>query len=280
MASLTAALQAGEVDIASNITGDDAQRLTASGKLTVKPFDTTSTHWLGMLNSKAPYNDVRVRQALNYAVDRNAIVQGIFAGLAKPMRSPLFPGLPYYAEQPPYDYNPDKAKQLLSDAGAGDGFQGVLLYPNLGQVPTVAQAIAENYRQIGVQLSLDGREQAVWGQLVRAHDDARDTFYSTRSGLGVDFNLNRIFSKSTWDDDNRTRYTNPQVEDLLVKARSAFDESTRQSLYGQLQQIIWQDAPVVFIVSLQIAVAANPKLSNYTLLPNGYLLVADAVKGA
>jgi peptide/nickel transport system substrate-binding protein len=113
---------------------------------------------------------------------------------------------------------------------------------------------------------------------VRAHDDTRDTFYSTRSGLGVDFNLNRIFSKSTWDDDNRARYTNPQVEDLLAKGRSTFDESQRQAIYGQLQQVIWQDAAEVFLVSLQVAVAANPKLSGYTLLPNLYLLLGDAVK--
>ena len=280
MASLTAALQAGEVDIASNITGDDAKRLGTGGKVSVKQFDTTSTHWLGMLNTKAPYTDQRVRQALNYAVDRDAIVQGIFGGLAKPMRSPLFPGLPYYTEQPAYDYNPAKAKQLLSDAGQGGGFQAVLLYPTLGLVPTVSQAIAENFRQIGVQLTLDGRESAVWGQLVRAHDDARDTFYSTRSGLGVDFNLNRIFSKSTWDDDNRARYTSPQVEDLLVKGRSTFDDAQRQAIYAQLQQIIWQDAPEVFLVSLQIAVAASPKLTGYTLQPNLYLLLADAVKSA
>jgi ABC-type transport system substrate-binding protein len=280
MASLTAALEAGEADIAWNVTGDDAKRLGTSGKLTVNSFDTTATHWLGMLNTKAPYNDVRVRQALNYAVDRDSIVQGIFSGLAKPMRSPLFPGLPYYTPQPAYDYNPDKAKQLLSDAGHGDGFKGTLLYPTLGQVASVAQAIAENCRQIGVELSLDGREQAVWGQLVRAHDDARDTFYSTRSGLGVDFNLSRIFSKATWDDDNRARYTNLQVEDLLVKGRSSFDEAQRQAIYSQIQQIIWQDAPEVFLVSLQVAVAANPKLSGYSLLPNVYMLLRDVVKSA
>jgi ABC-type transport system substrate-binding protein len=63
-----------------------------------------------------------------------------------------------------------------------------------------------------------------------------------------------------------------------VKGRSSFNESERQATYGQLQQIIWQDAPEVFLVALQVGVASNPKLTGYTLLPNLNMLLRDAMK--
>jgi ABC-type transport system substrate-binding protein len=198
--------------------------------------------------------------------------------LASVQTSPVFPGLPYRVEQKPYAYDPVLAKQLLSDAGVGNGLKITLLFPTLGQVGNVSQAVAEDYRKIGVELELQPKEQAVWGQLARAHDDVRDMSYNTRAGLGIDFNLNRMFAKSAWDEDNRSRYFNPQVEDLLVKGRSSFDEKVRADTYAEIQRIVWDEAPEVFLFSLQVAVGANPKLANFALLPNAYLLLAEATR--
>lgn len=277
-AAIIAALEAGEVDIATDIPPDDVNRLKGSDRVSIKFYTTTSTHMIGMLNSKAPFSDVRVRKALNYAVNREAIVQAVFGGLASVQTSPVFPGLPYHVDQPPYTYDQARAKQLLADAGFDSGLKITLLYPTLGQVGNVSQAVAEDYRKIGVELELQPKEQAIWGQLARAHDDVRDMSYNTRAGLGIDFNLNRMFAKSAWDEDNRSRYFNPQIEDLLVKGRSSFDEKVRADTYAEIQRIVWDEAPEVFMFSLQVAVGANPKLANFTLLPNAYLLLAEATK--
>lgn len=278
MGAIVAGLEAGEFDVAVNLPPDQVKRLQEVDGLSVEVFDLAGADKVGMLNSKKPFDDVRVRRALNYAVNRQAIVDAILGSFGQVTTTPLFVGLPYRVEQEPYTYDPERAKQLLAEAGYPDGFSTTLLYAPIGTFPTTVQAVAADFKEVGVEVDLQSREQAVWGQLVTAKDDTRDMWYEHKGGLGVDFNLTRLYAKSSWDVDNRSRYFNQRVEDLLVEARSSFDETARANAYGEIQKIVWEDAPDVFLISEKLPLVATSQLQNFKVTANGYLLLAEATK--
>lgn len=278
MGAIVAGLEAGEFDVAVNLPPDQVKRLQEVDGLSVNVFDLAGADKLGMLTTKKPFDDVRVRRALNHAVNRQAIVDAILGGFGQVTTTPLFVGLPYRVDQEPYTYDLEMAKQLLAEAGYPDGFKTTLLYAPLGTIPTSVQAVAADFKKVGVDVDLQSREQAVWGQLVTAKDDERDMWYEHKGGLGVDFNLTRLYAKSSWDVDNRSRYFNQRVEDLLVQARSSFDEQVRAEAYGEIQKIVWEDAPDVFLISEKLPLVANAQLQNYKVTANGYLLLAEVTK--
>ena len=250
IASIVAGLESGEIDAATELTGDDTVRLKSNAKLKVQYFDSSATFMICMLVTVKPLDDVRVRQAINYAVDKESIVKNIMRGLAQPTASPAFPGLPYRVVQPPYTYNPAKAKELLTQAGLAGGFTTKLAYnTSFEKGKEVIQAVQGYLKDVGINAEIEVFESAAYSTYFRdkTPEATRRLFMVSKSGAGVDFNLTRLYSKATWDDDNRERYFNQTVEDLLASTRYSFDEALRAKNYAEIQRIIWQDAPEIWM---------------------------------
>ena len=184
---------------------------------------------MGVLTVKEPFSDVRVRQALMYAVDRDTICKTILKGLAIPSDEPALAGQPVPRRADAVQLRSRPRRSNCSRMPAyGNGIKMAILFSNYAPQPDCCQAYAEYYSQVGIEVDLQQREDAVWAQLARAHDNARDLFLQSKGGIGTDFNLNRLYSDQFIDEDNRGRWVDPRVEELLPKGRESFDPNVRQ----------------------------------------------------
>jgi ABC-type transport system substrate-binding protein len=280
-ASLVAAVEAGEVDIATPINADDAIRLQDDPDLLVGQYDAFLTVMDGILMAVPPLDDVRVRHALNYMVDKEAITVGIFLGFAKPTETVLYPGLPYRVPQPPYEYNPEKARELLAEAGYPDGFTTELAYsPDFDKGKEVSEAIAAWAADVGITLELKPMESAVLSSYYREKDEVpgRRIFMMRKSAFGVDFNLTRLFTKASWDDDNRARFYDPEVERLLEEARYSFDEGLRARNYAEVQRIVWEAALEIFLYTYSPPYVTQTDVKGIWFKPDGAIMLAGVYR--
>jgi ABC-type transport system substrate-binding protein len=265
--AMIAGLEAGEIDYISSVAPTYVDRLKGNAKLRVSTHTPSAAYIMGVLTVKKPFDDVRVRQALMYAVDRDTIIKTILKGLAVPSTSPLWPGNPFRVEQQPYNYDPAKAKQLLTEAGYGSGFKMAILFSGFAPQPDICQAYGEYYSQVGIEVDLQQREDAVWAQLVRAKDNDRDLFLQSKGGIGTDFNLNRLYSGQFLDEDNRGRWVDPRIEDLLPKGRESFVDADRAKIYAEIQKIVWENVPELFAWHPQTVIAQKTEVQGAVFMP-------------
>ena len=161
-ASRMVALETGEVHAAVRIPPFDIPRLKADPKITIVSAPSVRTIYLGFNALKEPLNDKRVRQALNYAVNKEAIVKHVLGGVGRVSDAPISPGIFGYTPVKPYEYNIEKAKALLAEAGFPKGFE-TTLHPAVGRYymdVSVATAVAADLLKVGVKADIKMME---WG---------------------------------------------------------------------------------------------------------------------
>jgi peptide/nickel transport system substrate-binding protein len=241
------ALRTGEVDLISNL--EPTQLSSVAGN----EMQSVSTSGLGVmlliLNAgKGPTADKRVRQAINYAIDKDKIVKVLYAGAAKPVNSPyanLLEG--YDAGLPtPYPYNPDKAKQLLGEAGLASGFKFTIDTPNGRYLndKQVAEAAAGDLRKVGIDMQVNTLE---WGAMVKALQEKQsDAFLLMQNSQDTYQLISTCFSSKIkgipW-----LNYSNPEVDQLIDQSGQEMDQTKRVDLYKQASKQIVEDAPWVFL---------------------------------
>ena len=248
------ALEAGEVDFVYAVPPADIPRLEKNPDIRIVPgMPTRSMH--ARLNVKwGPLKDKRVRQALNYAVDKETINQRIFRGMAQVMDSLINDRSFGYYKAGPYPYDPAKAKQLLKDAGYADGFEVTIRYGKgrwlMGD--EVVEALQSYLAAVGVKVKIEALEWAAnqaKNALPLEKTDAEIGF----GGLGgvtldADRSLNEL-TKAAWPPQGLepTFYENARYDELYYEARATIDEEKRKALYKEAIQIAWEDAPRIFL---------------------------------
>jgi peptide/nickel transport system substrate-binding protein len=227
---------------------------------------------------KEPFTDRRVRQAMNYAINRPEIVESFFGETGQVATNAMPPTVPYFREATePYPYDPDEARRLLEEAGVGDGFDIELWYmpiprPYMPDGRGVAQAMQRDLEQVGINAKLVTRE---WGTYLEetgtgAHDAAM-LGWSGDNGDPDNF-LNVLLSSAsaTEEDAQNIAYSkNPELDDLLRQGATTVDENERRRLYEQAQQIIYEDAPWVFIEYAEVPLGYQRDVEGVTPNPVG-----------
>lgn len=224
--------------------------------------------------SDPPLDSKLVRQALNYAVDKQALVEDILMGAGVVSVSPLSPiyGDYFNSNVQKYPYDPEKAWALLAEAGRPDGFQCEFMVPESGsgmqsplEMGTFSQA---NLAAVGVNCSIQTME---WGAYLKAFREGPQLAQmSWNSVMGdPDYVLRRLFNTQAhppaW---NAGYYSNPEVDALLDKAQIVTDPEERKALYLKAQEIIVEDAPWIFVNHGAQIVAHSAKLKDFTISPN------------
>ena len=259
-------------------------RLESNRQVTVHRKTGLTTWYVGFNVEKKPFTDKRVRQALNHAVNKDAIVRDILKGTGIPAVGPLLPGT--WAFEPnvrKYAYDAAAAKKLLADAGYPNGFEVDFWVPESGsgmQAPVeMATVIQANLAAASVKASLKTFE---WGSyLGRLRTDAPAMFALSWFLKSEDPDLSLyplLFSKNT-PLPNRSNYSNPEVDQLLVQARQVADKGKRADLYKRAQRMIVEDAPWIFVDHEVQVIATRSNLKGFHLHPSGFdLRVEHAVK--
>ncbi len=261
--------EAGEIDISSIPPAEftyvmKTPRLKA---LTIHHV-TAVTSYMGMNCQMPPFNDVRVRQAFNYAVNKRKLI-AILNGRGEVARGVLPPGMPGFdPEITGYPYDPAKARQLLEEAGVPKGFSPVVWLTADPTMLIMGQSIQQDLALVGVNLVL---KPVAWGPLLDAVRQPNTTQLFLL-GWGADFPdpenfLEVLFSKKQWGANNDTFYYNPEVEKLLEQASVVADLKTRYALYQKVQRIIVHDAPWVFLYHPVAYIIRQPWVHGIRLHP-------------
>jgi peptide/nickel transport system substrate-binding protein len=277
-------LKAGEIDATEFVPFSRVAELKADRKLNMVLFPSAKVVYFNLNNrptykdgSKNPLSDVRVRQALNYATDKDGINQVMSYGAGKasasfmPMSTPLASG-----SGAPYPYDLAKAKKLLAEAGYPNGFE-VACMALAGNVDDVAQlsAVQQMWSQVGVRLKIEQLESASRLARFKAGD------YQMRTSLWTnDINdpneITSYFAFYPTVQSNRSGYRNTKIEELFTASQSELDPAKRTAQYKELQQLYVADAPIVFLLEVPYPVALSTKVKAFMQIPLGNNIFANA----
>lgn len=270
------AIKRGDVQILADVGAQTILAAKGDPNLVVLSQPGLAVSGVGLPFDTKPFSDKRVRQALNYAIDRNAIDKSLFHGLADPMTSPLpaaqwgfDPSLKGYA------YDPAKAKKMLAEAGYPNGFKTELLtynsprgYNSAGA--DLAVAIQGYLQKVGVEASVRKQEMGAYLSEIRSKTKKYDGMFLvgwTGDNGDPDNFLYELFGSANIPVTNTPRYISPEVDKLLVEARTVPDHDKRVALYHQAQKLILDDAPWIFINSLMHVRVTRKEVKGYQLNP-------------
>lgn len=275
--SRIAALQAREVDMVVVVPPDSVQLLAATKDIDVV-FAGPPHIWFWMLNCRStPTKDKRVRQAMNYAVNKEALTRDILKGTAIPAKGPFPPGNPAYnPEVQGYPYDPDKAKRLLKEAGYPDGFDMKCFFAISGSgmmVPVPMNTFIQgNLRDVGIKVSFETLEFAAFIAKARKGLDDETSALQTSWGSNDMYWLEQMFHSSLHPPNGnvRTWYKNEQVDALLAQARGEVDHEKRVKLYQEAEKLIIEDAPWLFVTSDRAPKAYHKSVRGFVSAPSWY----------
>lgn len=275
-ASRVAALLAGEVDLINELPVHSMARVDNNPDTKVLKTLGTRSFFILLNNTQPPFDDVRVRKAANHAVDRKTIIDRILNGLAVPINGILSPqSFGYNPDLPAYDHDPEKARQLLAEAGHPDGVDVVL--DSETEFKDLAEAIAASMTSSGFRVKVQLWER----NALRANWDPkkpkeREMYFSSWGSGALD--PAGIFMPVLRSDarGNRSGYSNADVDGLLDGANAEADQDIRSQMYQDAQVIVNDEAPLVFLWLPQDIYGASSRLQGWMPSGRGIIKLHDA----
>ncbi len=261
--------EAGEIDV-SSVPSPEFPAVMKSPRLKALTIHnvTVTTNYLGMNCQMAPFTDVRVRRAFNYAIDKEKLL-ALLNGRGVVARGVLPPGLPGYTpDVTGYPYDPGRAQRLLEEAGVRKGFAPVLWMRADQTMLLLAQSVQQDLALVGVNLVL---KPVAWGPLLDAVRQPHNT-QMFMLAWEADFPdpenfLEVLFSKRQWRSNNDTFFYDPQVDRLMAEAAPIADLARRFELYREAERIIIGQAPWVFLYHPVNYLIRQPWVHDYVINP-------------
>ena len=283
---LNMALQTGDADVINPVPAAFARQIEGNPELKLNVSDGSAVFWVALNTEAEPLNDVRVRQALNFATDKNGLVQAIMAGYASPANSPLASITPGFdASLNPYPLDMERAKSLLAEAGVADGFEvNVVVQEPEARIGEVLQAM---WAPLGVTVNVQRMESGVWSQAAfgdpaqKAEQNVDAVIASWSSGVnGADLQLRPLYHSSSFSPGsaNLGFFKNEEFDALLDKAAATNDEAERNAIYVEAQKLINDEAPHVLLYVNQDLYATRQGVSGAWMVPGGFVRVESATK--
>ena len=268
------ALLAGEADLASRIGVEGRDRLQEADGAELRELE-SGLAIIFMLNAmEGPCRDPRVRQALNYALDVDAIIAEIKKGGASRLSGYLTPQhFGYDPETPVYPHDPEEARRLLAEAGYGDGLELTFDIPSVmpDEAPALARMMGEQYAAAGITLEIvEHDDRPGYADMVRAKriQDGCAFDSSPRST----FRVLREKIQSSLEGPWWEGYENERVDELIVRAQATVSDEERQAIYREIYAMVRDDAPWIFLYNPTYYWGVGPKLANWSPRADGLLL--------
>ena len=268
-AAAVPALLSGDVNAFSNMpAGDALPQIEADPRFKVVIGTTEGETVLSINNKKAPFDKLEVRQAIAHALNRDEIIAGATSGLGVPIGSHFAPHHPAYVDLTgTYPYNPNRAKELLAEAGLPNGFSATLKLPPPPYARQGGEIIASELRQVGINLQIIPLEWADWLEQVFKGKDYDLSIVSHVEPMDIG-----IYARP----DYYFQYQNPEFNAVMDELEVTSDEAKRNELYGKAQRILAHDAPVGFLFQMPKVGVWDAKLEG--MWENWPLSVADLTK--
>ena len=279
-----AALESGQVDFIDDVPTADVPRLEEDERLTILPIEQPGHGWSLMFNAERyPSNQLAVRQAMAYALNKQAVVDIVFNGIGTAACSPLTKVMFAYIDVQcaDYPYDPDRARAILDEAGwvdtDGDGIRDKdgeplwLEHWTLATVPAFAgmSTIIESYAaDVGIKFNLNLATRAGYFDAVRAGEHHTQHWWDT--GLDPDTISRTLFHSSNADGGtNRNRYRNEEMDALILAGSSTAISEEREAIYHQLQQKVADEVVMLYVVDPFLLYGSDARLQGVTYLAGG-----------
>ncbi len=262
-------LEKGDLDIADGIPMDQLDKMKDNKDIHIYESPSLLTNVVYMNNKKAPFDNVKVRQAASYAMDYEGMLKGTVQGRGVQL-APIPKGLWGYDENVPlYKYDPEKAKSLMAEAGNNGPVEVTLVYSdNEPYNDAEALMIQNNLGAIGIKVNL---EKLAWAAYRERIDKGEFDL-----GMGVwspDYADPHMFMSRWFDSSffglagNRSFYKNDEVDSILRQAESLTDQTERTKLYGEAQQMVMKDAPYLFLFQTNVLTPMRSNIKGYVYNP-------------
>jgi len=282
-----AEMLSGGIDVMVEVPPDNLATFGDDPSFTV--FEQAGPHlWFLILNAKeGPMADKRVRQAVNYAIDKKTLVENVLQGTAEVASGPTPPAFAwaYNEALEPYPHDPEKAKALLAEAGAeGASLTFYVTEGGSGMLDPIAMgsAIQADLAEIGLDVAIETYEWNTFlGKVnpgLEGKADMAEMAWMTNDPDTLPYLALRTDAFPDKGGFNSGYYSNPEVDTLLEEARRATDQSKRAELYKQMQEIVYEDAPWAFIANWKQNAVTSARVEGFALQPSFFLLLHDVAK--
>ncbi|PKX81311.1 glutathione ABC transporter substrate-binding protein [Pectobacterium peruviense] len=279
-----ALLQTGEAQFAYPIPFEQAKVLEKNDKLALVASPSILHRYISMNVTQKPFDNPKVRQALNYAINKEALIKVAFSGYATPAEGPLPNSIDYSVKYHPWPYDPAKARELLKEAGYPDGFTTTLWSShNHSTAQKVLQFTQQQLAQVGVKVqvtAMDAGQRAAEVEGKGVKETGVRLFYTgwSASTGEADWALSPLFATASWPPAqfNTAFYSNSQVDADLANALKTTDRAEKLKLYKDAQDKIWADAPWIFLATERLVSANSKKLTGFYVMPDTLFSFEDA----
>ncbi len=266
-ATRVAAIQTGEVDIVHRLSSEEAQSLLGVENVKVIKYPQARIYYIAFNNLTTgldqPTMDPKVRQAMNYAVDINTIIDALFDGFAKPAIGYVATDELGYDNAEPFGYDPDKTRELLTEAGYPDGFSMDMACPAgaYTHFEEVCEAVAGYLGEVGIEVNLEIMESGHYWDL-EANKELPPLFGDSWSAVGGEA-YRRLAGALGGVDSSYSAWYDEEIARLLDEIKVTIDQEARAELYKELQVYMRENPPFIYLYEPVTFEAVNTRVQNY-----------------
>ncbi|WP_142828567.1 glutathione ABC transporter substrate-binding protein [Planococcus soli] len=260
-------LETGNVHIIDPVQPNEVSRIENSGVASITQEQSASIAYLGFNTEKAPFDDPLVRQAISYAIDREAIISGIYDGVGTVAQGPVAPGIFGYTEDvESIDFNMDEARALLEEAGMADGFTTSIWTNDNPQRQAIAVLVQEALAELNIEVSIEVMEFGSYIERTSAGDHDMFILGWSNSTGDADYTLYPLFhSASKGNPGNRSFYDNPEFDALLDEGRRSTEAAEREEIYAEAQAMLAEDAPMAYLLHQDYLVGVADTVTGFEI---------------
>lgn len=238
--------------------------------------------YLALNTQKKPFDDVRVRQAVNFAINKKAFAKIVFSGYAQPLQSVMTKSVEFFEDQGEWPYDPAKAKALLAEAGYPNGFETELWGANTSTTIRAMEFAQQQLGQVGIKVKAIPMETSQRVDKTQNVSPATSEMrmhlssWSPSTGEG-DWALRPLLATASQPPkaNNIGFYSNARVDALLQEGLAVSEQGKRQKIYGEIQRIVWPEAPWGYLGAEDNLWAQSKRLKGVYILPDNTLVVSD-----
>ena len=273
-------LETGEADVALRLPPFELKRLGGNAALEIIKTISIRPMMFYLNTKKKPFDDVRVRRAVNLAVDRDELIRTVLSGEATPLDSPLPPALPGHITVERLTYDPARARDLLRQAGVADGTPIVMdcTHGRFVLDREVCTAVAGQLAKVG--LKVQTRIQGDYPQYIssRAKRDYDMTMFGFAAGsMDADAAFqSTLHSSNAGKNFNWADVTNPRIDALIDAGRATIATPKRRAIYAELQKLVMQEMPMLFLYTEHEFTGIRKGVSGVVMRPDQALILLRA----
>jgi glutathione transport system substrate-binding protein len=282
--SRVAMLKTGEADLVYPLPQQNIEELENNKDVVINKVPSTIARYVSINTTKKPFNDVRIRQALNYAVNKDAFIKVVNSGFGLPLDSIIPSKTLYYSKQETYKHNIEKAKELLKEAGYPDGFKAEIWGNTNSDTMKGMQFIQQQLKQIGVDLEIKSMEEGTLSNEIygpQTPEEAKvQMWYVSWSAYASDITnaTKPLFHSDSFPPNgaNTAYYKNVDVDKWMDAVEVTGEEGKKEELYKNIQSAAYEDAPWIFLGVDEILAGVRSDVEGAQVGPTGRIIVNNA----